>query len=244
MSSSYEYDAVVIGGGAAGLTASGIAANFGAKTMMIERHRLGGDCTWTGCIPSKALLKAGKIANGIRKAGKYGLIDTEPEIDFQKVIRHVHSTRKKVYEDADKPEIFEQMGIDVEFGRASFADEHTVNVINEDGTARNISSRYFFLCAGASPFVPPIPGIEDVDYLTNETLFEIDSLPGKLVIIGAGPIGTEMAQAFNRLGSEVTVIDQADRIMNRDDPELSAMLQQHLSDEGVTYLLGARVESV
>src|SRR6056297_2743713 len=124
----YEYDAVIIGGGAAGLTASGIAANFGAKTMMIEKDKLGGDCTWTGCVPSKALLKAGKVAQNIRNAGKYGLIDGEPEIDFKKVIKHVHEIRQDIYEDADAPENFEAMGIDVVEGEANFEDSHTIKI--------------------------------------------------------------------------------------------------------------------
>lgn len=125
---SFEFDSVVIGGGAAGLTASGICANFGAKTMMIERHRLGGDCTWTGCVPSKVLLKAGKVAQQVRDAGKYGLIDGEPKIDFKKVIKHVDDVRKEVYEDADRPEIFEDMGIEVVEGEASFLNAHTIEI--------------------------------------------------------------------------------------------------------------------
>ncbi|MDX1673026.1 MAG: FAD-dependent oxidoreductase, partial [Balneolaceae bacterium] len=167
MSSKHEYDVVVIGGGAAGLTSSGIAANFGAKTMMVEAKKLGGDCTWTGCVPSKALLKAGKVAHHIRSAGDYGLVDSTPEINFRKVIKHVHRIRDEVYEDADHPDIFREMGIDVVQGTASFVDDHTVEIITSSGPVRKISSRYFFICAGASAFVPPIPGLEQVDYLTN-----------------------------------------------------------------------------
>ncbi|MDZ7715468.1 MAG: FAD-dependent oxidoreductase [Balneolaceae bacterium] len=241
--SNYDFDVIVIGGGAAGLTSAGIAANFGAKTMMIEREKLGGDCTWTGCVPSKVLLKAGKVAQNIRDAGKYGLIDGSPEIDFQKVIDHVHTIRQEIYEDADSPEKFENMGIEVVKGSAFFVDDHTVK-IEGDNKSRKVTSRYIFICAGASAFVPPISGIDKVDYLTNDTLFEINDLPNELIIIGAGPIGTEMAQAMNRLGSNVTVIDMADRIMVNDDPELAAILKKKLESEGIIYELNAQVKSV
>jgi pyruvate/2-oxoglutarate dehydrogenase complex dihydrolipoamide dehydrogenase (E3) component len=242
--SKYDFDAVIIGGGAAGLTASGIAANFGAKTMMIEKDRLGGDCTWTGCVPSKALLKAGNVAQNIRKAGDYGLVDSKPEINFKKLINHVHEIRRDIYEDADRPEIFEDMGIDVVNGSAEFIDDHHIKITLADGSIRHTSSRYFFVCTGASAFVPPIKGVSSVDYLTNESLFEIENMPQKLIIIGAGPIGTEMAQVMSRLGAEVTVIDMADRIMVNDDAELANMLQQKLESEGIEYVLGAEVNEV
>ena len=243
-SGSFEFDSVVIGGGAAGLTASGICANFGAKTMMIERHKLGGDCTWTGCVPSKVLLKAGKVAQQIREAGKYGLIDGEPDIDFKKVIEHVDEVRKEVYEDADRPEIFEDMGIEVVEGEAKFLNAHTIEIQLNSGETRRVTSRFFFIAAGGSAFVPPIEGIESVDYLTNDGLFEIKELPEELVIIGGGPIGTEMSQAFTNLGSKVTVIDMADRIMMNDDPELTEILFEELKKQGVMYELGASVKSI
>ena len=240
----YDFDMIVIGGGAAGLTSSGIAANFGAKTMMIEADRLGGDCTWTGCIPSKTLLKAGKVARQIKDAGKYGLIDGEPEIDFKKVMQHVDEVRKEVYHDADRPEIFEDQEIEVVFGKASFKDEHTIEIELSDGGIRTVSSKYFIIATGAKAFVPPIDGIQEVEYLTNESLFEIEELPKELLIIGGGPIGTEMSQAFTNLGSEVTVIDMADRIMVNDDPELVEILKGELEKQGVKYELGASVQRV
>jgi pyruvate/2-oxoglutarate dehydrogenase complex dihydrolipoamide dehydrogenase (E3) component len=241
---SFEFDSVVIGGGAAGLTASGICANFGAKTMMIERHKLGGDCTWTGCVPSKVLLKAGKLAQQVRDAGKYGLIDCDPKIDFKKVIKHVDDVRKEVYEDADRPEIFEDMGIEVVEGEASFLDAHTIEIKLPGGEKRKVTSRFFFIAAGGSAFVPPIEGIDTVDYLTNDSLFEIKDLPEELLIIGGGPIGTEMSQAFTNLGSKVTVIDMAAKIMMNDDPELTDILFEELKRQGVNYQLGASVKSV
>ncbi|MDZ7756427.1 dihydrolipoyl dehydrogenase family protein [Rhodohalobacter sp.] len=242
--SKYEYDMIVIGGGAAGLTASGIAANFGAKTMMVEADRLGGDCTWTGCIPSKTLLKAGKVAKQIREAGKFGLIDGEPNIDFKKVMQHVDEVRKEVYEDADRPEIFEEMGIEVAFGMASFADSHTIEIQQPDGELKTVSSKKFIIATGAKPFIPDIPGLDKVDYLTNESLFEIEDLPKDLIIIGGGPIGTEMSQAFVNLGSRVTVVDMAPNILTNDDPELVDILKGELEKQGVNYELHASIQMI
>lgn len=242
--SNYEYDAIIIGGGSAGLTASGIAANVGAKTMMIEAHRLGGDCTWNGCVPSKVLLKAGKVAHQIRNAGKFGLLEAEPEINFKKVIEHVHHIRDEVYEDADRPEIYEDMGIEVVFGKASFKNEHTIEIEQDNGDIRTVSSRYFFIATGARAFVPPIAGLEEVDYLTNESLFEIEQLPEHLVIIGGGPIGVEMSQAFVNLGAQVTVVDMADRIMQNDDPELVEILAGELAKQGVSFEMNASIKKV
>lgn len=240
---SYTYDVIVIGGGAAGLTSSGIAANFGAKTMMIERHRLGGDCTWTGCVPSKAILKAAKVAHYMREAATYGIVEQPLEVDFAKVIGRVRHIREEVYEDADSPKIYENMGIDVRTGQASFVDPHTIE-LTHDGKSERFTARYIVIAAGASAFVPPIEGLKDVPYLTNESLFEINELPKRLAIVGGGPIGTEMCQAFARLGSQVTVIDRGPVIMSKDDPELAGMLQQHLQGEGVRYVMNAAVKRV
>lgn len=240
----YDYDAIVIGGGSAGLTASGITANLGAKTMMVEAERLGGDCTWTGCVPSKTLLKAGKVAQQIRNAGKYGLVDSDPMIDFKKLIEHVHRIREDIYEDADKPEHFEDMGVEVVKGKASFIDPYTIDIETEEDNPKIVSSRYYFICTGSSALVPRIKGLDQVDYLTNESLFEIDRLPENLIIIGAGPIGTEMAQAMNRLGSDVKVLDMAGRILVKDDAELAQRLQGKLEEEGITYYLNANMQSV
>ncbi len=242
--SKFEFDSIVIGGGAAGLTASGISSNVGAKTMMIERHRLGGDCTWTGCVPSKVLLKAGKVARNIREAGKFGLIDEEPNINFSKVIEHVHKIRQEVYEEADDPKIYEDQHIEVVFGEARFKDAHTLEIDLEDGGKRTVSSKYIFIASGARASVPPIKGLDSVDYLTNESLFEISDLPEELIIIGGGPIGIEMSQAFNNLGSKVTVIDMADRIMQNDDEELVEILMAELIGQGVNFELNSSIKEV
>ena len=240
----YEYDALVIGGGAAGLTTAGIAANFGAKTMMIEKYRLGGDCTWTGCVPSKTLLKAASVVHQTEQAGKYGLTVGKVELDPAAVMKHVDDVRREVYKDADDPEIFKEMGIDVVEGSAGFVDDHTVKITDSKGLQREVTGKYIFICTGASAFVPPIEGIDTVDYLTNESLFEIESMPGKLVIIGGGPIGSEMAQAFVRLGTDVDVVDMAPGILSNDDPELTTILKSTLAEEGVTYYLESSLKSV
>ena len=240
----YDYDVLVLGGGAAGLSAAGIATNLGAKTLMVEREKLGGDCTWTGCVPSKTLLKAAKVVHQARTASRYGLTDTEMEVDFQGVMEHVRSVRQEVYEDADAPEIFEDMGIDVRHGTAHFVDGHTVAIRGADGNRQQVTGRFIVIATGASAFIPPIDGIDQVPVLTNEDLFDLEKLPDRLAIVGGGPIGTEMAQAFSRLGSEVTVIDMADGILQNDDPELSGRLREILEDEGVRYVLNAQVQGV
>ena len=239
----YDYDVIVIGGGAAGLTASGMATNFGAKTLMLERHRLGGDCTWTGCVPSKAILKAAKVGQHIREASKYGLIEQPVEVDFAKVMAHVHHIRDEVYEDADRPEIYTNMGVDVMEANASFIDDHTLELETPDGTKR-LSSRYIVIAAGASAFVPPIAGLENTPYLTNESLFEIDEFPKRFAVVGGGPIGTEMSQAFQRLGSQVTVFEFGDQIMRNDDAELAGILQARLQNEGIQYKLKTGVQKL
>ena len=241
---STDYDVLVIGGGAAGLSAAGIATNLGAKTAMIERDALGGDCTWTGCVPSKTLLKAAKVAHQARHASQYGLPDQVVDIDFAGVMEHVREVRQEVYEDADAPEIFEDMDIDVVEGDAHFVDAHTVAVEGPDGASRQLTGSYVVIATGARPLVPPIDGLEGIDYLTNHTLFELEEQPERLAIVGAGPIGTEMAQAFTRLGTEVTVIDMADRILANDDPELADTLRETLEGEGVEYVLDAQVKRV
>ena len=231
---SEEFDLIVIGGGAAGLTAAGVAANLGAKVVMIEAEQLGGDCTWTGCVPSKALLRSAKTAHEVRRAGEFGIIAENVGVDFQKVMGRVRRLREEIYEEDDHPRNFEAMGIDVVHGRARFIDPHVVEVEGAEEGQR-FRGRYVVVAAGGHPFIPPIEGIEDVPYYTSNTLFELEEQPERLAIIGGGPIGTEMAQAFNRLGSEVTVFERTDRILPKDNEELARKLQDKLVYEGVQY---------
>lgn len=238
----YDYDLLVIGGGAAGLTAAGMGANFGAKTLMVETKKLGGDCTWTGCVPSKTLLHASKVAYTINEAKKFGH-ETAKQMNFSSVLEHVRAKRMKVYEEADDPDIYRKMGVDIEFGRASFVDAHTV-AIEEDEEKKEVSSRYIIIATGSKALVPPIPGLDSVTPYTNETIFELTEQPDSLAIIGAGPIGIEMAQAFQRLGTQVTVFDMLPRILSNDDEELAGMLLERLRSEGVKFRLSASINEI
>ena len=240
---SYDFDLIVIGGGAGGLVTAGIAANAGVKTMLIERHKLGGDCTWTGCIPSKSLLYSAEVAQTIRTAGLFGINAEEVAVDFKAVMERVRRIREEVYNDADDPAIYEAFGIEMVEGAACFADPHALE-IESDGETRRVTARMFVIATGARAAVPPIPGLEDVPFLTNETLFELEEQPKRLLIIGAGPIGIEMAQAFARLGTEVTVVDILGRILAKDDADHAEMLKSVLEAEGVRFVLGAGVNRV
>ncbi len=237
----YDYDLLVIGGGAAGLTAAGIGANFGAKTLMVEANKLGGDCTWTGCVPSKTLLHASQLAESSLQAENFGM-EIAKDMNFSSIMKHVRNKRREVYEEADDPDIYRDMGVEIEFGKASFVDTHTVT-INGDVT-KEVSSRYIIIGTGSKAMVPPIPGLDSVDYYTNETIFELTEQPENLAIIGAGPIGIEMAQAFQRLGTSVTVFDMLPRILSNDDEELAGMLQKRLHSEGVEFKLSASVNEI
>ena len=233
-------DLIVIGGGAAGLTAAGLGASFGAKTVLVEQDRLGGDCTWTGCVPSKALLRSAETAHeGEAPAGEEG----QGERRFLEAMRRARHIRQEIYEDADAPENMEELGVDVRSGHARLMGPHTAE-IDEGVSTRRLEADYVILATGGRPAAPPIDGLKDVSYLTNETLFELEEQPAHLAVLGAGPIGTEMAQAFRRLGSEVTVLERAGRILQHDHPRLAGMLREALEAEGVTYRLGAGIERV
>ncbi len=240
----FDYDVIVIGGGAAGLTAAGVSASLGAKTAMIEEKKLGGDCTWYGCIPSKTLLKSAKVAHTVRQAAEYGVRTGTLTIDFETVMKRVHSVQQNVYSEADAPEIYENMGVTVIEGRGSFADEHTVTIAKEGMDPRSIRSKNIVIATGSRPVIPPIEGLENVGHLTNETIFSLKKQPKKLLVIGAGPIGIEMGQAFARLGSNVTVFDFGERILAHDHPELTAILQDILVGEGIDFRLNAAVTKV
>ncbi len=210
----YQYDMIVIGGGAAGLTAAGMSALLGAKTALVEQHRLGGDCTWVGCIPSKSLLRASKAAHLIRTADRFGLAAMPPQFDFLHVMDHVRRTRQRVYEGADAPPHIEKLGVELILGSARFQDPHSIEVEETSGVSRRLTARFFVIATGSQPRT----GSFSEPPLTNETIFELESQPERLVIMGAGPVGIELAQGFQRLGSEVVVVASENRILPRDDP--------------------------
>ena len=240
--SSTDFDVVVLGGGAAGLTASGTCANLGMRTMLIERDRLGGDCTWTGCVPSKTLLHAAQLRASAEAYRAYGGGDVAGP-DFAAIMASIHAVRQEIYHDADAPENLTRFGIDVVSGEARFVDAHSVE-IEGGGETRRVTFRKAIICTGGRAAPPPVSGLEDTPYLTNEGLFEITERPEHLVVVGAGPIGCEMSQAFARLGSRVTVVDRADRPLGRDDADNARILQGVLEADGVEFVLGADVERV
>lgn len=240
-----EYDVVVIGGGSAGLTAAGMSAQLGAKTLLVEKDKLGGDCTWTGCIPSKALLKAAKVREHARSAARYGLDPAELRVDLAKVLGRVHAIQKRVYEEADRPEIIATFGVEVRTGEARFTGPHAIELATRDGKPpMRVRFRRAVIASGSAPVVPAIDGLEAVAFLTNETIFRLKVLPAHLVVLGGGPIGVEMAQAFRRLGSRVTVLQRDEAILPKDDRELTALLRMRLESEGVRVMCGVKVTHV
>ncbi|MGC9356526.1 MAG: dihydrolipoyl dehydrogenase family protein [Anaerolineae bacterium] len=232
------YDLVVIGGGSAGLSAVGFGLEMEASTALIERRRVGGDCTWTGCVPSKSLLKAAKVAHHMRTANRYGVAPVEPVVDLAAIMKHVHEIVAETYAE-ETPEVMRDKGADVYLGEARFVDPHTLTINGETIKARNV-----VLATGAHPFVPPIEGIDEVDYLTYETIWELEQLPKHLIVVGAGPIGSEMSQAFRRLGSRVTMVEARDRMLGRDDRVASEVMQRIFEEEGVEFRLNTRAERV
>lgn len=240
--SKYDFDIVVIGGGAAGLTASGICATLGARTALIEKHRLGGDCTWTGCVPSKSLLHIAKQIANARKARSLG-VDFTASVDFEAVMKSVRATRQQVYEDADSPEVMQKRGVEVITGQAGFLEPHTVQV-TEKNVAQKITFRSAIITAGGSSLNIPIRGLQEAGFLTNESIFEIEKQPEHLVILGSGPIGVEMAQAFALLGTRVTVIALDEQILIRDEPKCTQLVRARLVEQGIQFHLGETIHSV
>jgi pyruvate/2-oxoglutarate dehydrogenase complex dihydrolipoamide dehydrogenase (E3) component len=232
-----DFDLVVIGAGAAGLSAAAISAGLGLKVALIERAEMGGDCLNWGCVPSKALLAAAHAAAAARKAGRFGIRLPEPEIDWAGVRAHVRHTIEHIAPN-DSAARFRGMGVEVILASAHFVAPDTV-----EAGGRRITFRRCVVAAGSSALVPDIPGLGPVPWLTNETIFGLEEPPGHLIILGGGPIGLEMAQAHARLGCLVTVIE-AGRIAGRDDPELADGLRRVLLREGVTLVEGAKLASV
>ena len=230
-------DLCVIGGGSGGLTTAAAAAAFGVKVVLIERGKMGGDCLNYGCVPSKALLAAGKHAAAIREARHFGILAEEPRIDFAAVKDHVQSVIAAIAPN-DSVERFESLGVTVLQSDSAFVDDKTVSA-----GGQIIQARRYVVATGSSPFVPPIDGLAKTPFFTNETIFDLKECPSHLVIIGGGPIGIEMAQAHRRLGSNVTVVE-AGRFLGRDDPELGDVVLDRLREEGVVLRDYAKVVAV
>ncbi len=235
---SYDRDIVAIGAGAGGLVSSYIGAAVKARVTLIERHKMGGDCLNFGCVPSKALIRSAKLMDSINHSARYGVETASGEINFAKTMGRVHEVIKKI-EPNDSVERYTNLGVDVVTGDAKITSPWTVEVNGKTLTTRNI-----IVATGAQPFVPPIPGLDKIDYLTSDNLWNITTLPKRLVVLGGGPIGSELTQAFNRLGSEVWQVEMVDRIMNREDPEISEMIKQKFIEEGVNVMVNTKAVGI
>lgn len=229
----YDFDIGILGGGAAGLTVASGAAQFGAKTLLIERGReLGGDCLHFGCVPSKTLIRTANVFRLMNEAEKYGLprVELKP-VDFQAVTKRIRSVIAAIQEH-DSRERFCSLGARVEFGNAIFEDEHSVRLNGEIYSARN-----WVIATGSSPFIPPIAGLDKTPYITNKEIFSLDRLPASMICIGGGPVSIEMAQAFSRLGTKVTVVEMADQILGAEDKDMADELKNLLISDGITFHL-------
>ena len=226
----FDFNLLVIGAGSGGLVSAYIAAAVKAKVGLIERHKMGGDCLNTGCVPSKALIRTAKAVHEAQHAEKYGLKNMEPTFDFKTVMQRVHGIIKAI-EPHDSIERYTELGVDVITGEAKILDPYRVEVNGKVLTTKNI-----IIATGASPLVPPIKGVENVDYLTSDNLWEIEEQPERLVVLGGGPIGSELAQAFNRLGTKVTMVERSETIMVREDEEVAELMQSRFVEEGIEVL--------
>ena len=230
-------DICVIGAGAAGLSVAAGCAQLGARTVLIERGAMGGDCLNTGCVPSKAMLAAGHAAQIVRTAGRFGIAADGPAVDFAAVHRHVHDVIARIAP-LDSVSRFRALGVTVIQGSARFTGPDAVEV-----AGRRIVSRRFVVATGSRAVAPPVPGLAEAPYLTNETIFDLTECPDRLLIMGGGPIGCELAQAHRRLGARVAIVEMA-HLLGRDDPEAADVVRRQLQREGIEILEGARVERV
>ena len=238
---SYDRNLIVIGAGAAGLVTAYIGAAVKAKVTLVEAHKMGGDCLNYGCVPSKALIKSAKLASQMRHADHYGLSATVPQFSFRQVMARVHAVIAAVAPH-DSVERYESLGVEVLQGYGRVVDPWTVEIKAADGSTQRLTTRSIVIAAGARPFVPPLPGIEEVGYVTSDTLWDPyaqpDAWPARLRVLGGGPIGCELAQSFARLGSAVTQVEMAPRIMAREDVEVSELARQSLTRDGVDVRTG------
>ena len=237
----FDRNLIVIGAGAGGLVSAYIAAAVKAKVTLIEAHKMGGDCLNYGCVPSKALIKSATLAHQMRHASNYGLSDASPVFSFRAVMQRIHDVIKAI-EPHDSVERYTGLGVEVLQGYARLLNPWTVEIAQSGGGTQTLTARSIVIAAGARPFVPPLPGLDEVGYVTSDTLWDafakLDEVPQRLVVLGGGPIGCELAQAFGRLGSQVTQVEMAPRIMIREDEEVSALAKAALEADGVAVLTG------
>jgi pyruvate/2-oxoglutarate dehydrogenase complex dihydrolipoamide dehydrogenase (E3) component len=255
-----RYDLVIVGMGSGGMVASEFAATLGLRVAVVERGRVGGDCLWTGCVPSKALLASAKAAHTMRVADRYGLPSVVPEIDTSLVWKRIRAVQQEVATTDDDPERYRAMGVEIVAGTARLTGPNTVRVTAStpfgheagtpfghgagDGSSRDLETRFVLLCTGSRPAAPPIEGLREAGYLTSENVFELERGPASVVMIGGGPIAIEMAQGFARLGIRVTVLQKGPGILPRDEPDLVAILTRLLREDGVDLRLNVETRRV
>jgi len=233
----YDVDLCIIGAGSGGLSLAWVAANLDLNVVLYEADKMGGDCLNHGCVPSKAIIAAGKHAQAFRNGAKFGVKPAEPEIDFEKVKDHIRDVIKTI-EPVDSVERYESFGTQVITERARFKDANTV-----ESDTSEVRAKRFVIATGSRASAPPIPGLDKIDYLTNETIFSLDTLPQHLIVIGAGPIGLELGQSFHRFGSKVTIVDIAKPLV-RSEPEHADILVKALQDEGIHFKTPARTKEI
>jgi pyruvate/2-oxoglutarate dehydrogenase complex dihydrolipoamide dehydrogenase (E3) component/uncharacterized membrane protein YdjX (TVP38/TMEM64 family) len=236
----YDYNLVVIGAGSAGLVSSYIAAAVKAKVALVEKHQMGGDCLNTGCVPSKALIRSAKLLSHIARSKEFGVREASAQFDFADVMDRVARVIKTV-EPHDSVARYSALGVECLKGSARITSPWTVDVDGPMGK-RTLSTKAIVIAAGARPFVPPIQGIEDVGYLTSDTVWNLRELPKRVVVLGGGPIGSELTQAFARLGAQVTQVEMLPRILIREDPEFSALVQERFEAEGIRVLVNHKAK--
>ena len=236
----YDYDIGVIGGGAGGLTVTSGAAQLGAKTLLVEKEKeLGGDCLHFGCVPSKTLIKSAHVYHWMKNSQKYGLPAVDvPPADFREISKRIRSVIGTI-QHHDSEERFCKLGARVEFGQPTFTDEHSIRL-----NGNSYSAKSWVIATGSSPVAPPIKGLDKTAYITNKEIFYLDHLPKSMIVLGGGPIGAEMSQAFCRLGTMVTVVDMAPHILAREDADMATVVQDVLSREGVEFYLNSSIVEV
>ncbi len=227
-----HYDLVVIGGGSAGLTAVTMAARLGARSLLVDRDSLGGDCLHYGCVPSKSLIASARMAHTMRHAEKFGLGSVDQDVDLARVMGRVDRIREQIGSH-ESPEAIRELGVDVALGGASFVDESTIEI----DQSYPVSGDRILIATGSHAVAPDIPGLVECGFIDHVDLFGLQELPDRLAVIGGGSIGTEMGQALSRLGSQVTIVQRAARLLPREDPEISAVLQNAFTEEGIGLLL-------
>jgi pyruvate/2-oxoglutarate dehydrogenase complex dihydrolipoamide dehydrogenase (E3) component len=244
LSKRYDYDVIILGGGSGGIVSGVVAGSAGLRTLLIEKDRMGGECLHTGCVPSKALIEAADLAHRMRHADRLGLSPCPlNRHDAVGVLRHVRQMVNTVEKADATTALLEKSGVTIRFGNARFVSPDALEFQERDGGTRMLTAEHFILATGSRPARADLPGLEETGYLTNQEVFDLDSIPESLLVVGGGPTGVEMAQAFARLGSAVTLIERGTRLLKRDDPEASALIEETLRAERVTLFTETQVLS-